>query len=352
MKILFLYTELAGYFLSCIEALTQKNEVEIHIVKWSVNKEAPFVFNFPEKVKVHEKNNFPLNELKKLVREISPDLIYCSGWMDKDYIKICKEYKRKIPVIVGFDSQWKGTVKQRMAVIASSILIKNHFSHCWVPGQRQIDFGERLGFKKQNIYTGFYSADFSFFNKFYLKNHESKKRNFPKRFIYAGRYYDFKGVKDLWKAFIELQNESPNAWELWCLGTGDIAPVQHPKIKHFGFVQPKEMDKYIAATGVFILPSRVEPWGVVVHEFAAAGFPLICSHEVGAADAFLIEKENGFIFKAKNVEELKSSMHKMISLPDEKLFAMGEKSNILAQQITPDKWANTLMSILNNNVRN
>ncbi len=352
MKILFLYTELAGYFLSCIETLAKNTDVEIHIVKWPVNREAPFEFNFPENVKVYEKCNLSVSNLKNLARKISPDLIYCSGWMDKDYLKICKEHKTNIPIVVGFDSQWKGTLKQRLASALSSIFVKNHFTHCWVPGQKQAAFAKRLGFKDSTILTGFYAADYDFFNTLFLDNYESKKHNFPKRFIYAGRYHNFKGVQDLWKAFSQLQEESPNDWELWCLGTGDIDPVCHPKIKHFGFVQPNEMKKIISETGIFVLPSRFEPWGVVLHEFAAAGFPLICSDEVGAAETFLHENQNGFIFKAKDVEGLKLVMKKMISHSDEKIFDMGVKSNILAQQITPEKWTKTIRSIIQTNVRN
>ena len=109
----------------------------------------------------------------------------------------------------------------------------------------------------------------------------TRKKNFPKRFLYVGRYYDFKGVKTLWDAFIQLQVENPNDWELWCLGNGDLEPLEHPKIKHLGFMQPEDLDKIISETGIFILPSLFEPWGVVVQEYAAAGYPLILSNQIG-----------------------------------------------------------------------
>ncbi|HEY4797626.1 MAG TPA: glycosyltransferase, partial [Bacteroidia bacterium] len=177
-------------------------------------------------------------------------------------------------------------------------------------------------------------------------NRIEKKNKFPHVFIFVGRYYEFKGIKELWQSFIELQNESPNDWELWCLGTGDVPPVIHPKIKHFGFVQSNDMVDVIRNGGVFILPSTFEPWGVVVHEFASAGFPLICSNEVGATELFLKENENGFLVPAGSIPKLKSAMKKMISLPDERLNLMGEKSVTLASQITPEKWADSLIKII------
>lgn len=346
MKILFLYTELSEYFLSCVNVLSQKSNSEIHIVRWSVNKEAPFNFSFPDNVKIYERNNFDKYSLIELVSKIIPDIIYCSGWLDKEYLSVCKSFRNKIPVVVGFDNHWKGSLKQQLGSLFSKITIQNYFSHCWIPGKPQEEFARRLGFDKSNTLYGFYSCDYNLFHNYYLKYKEQKRKNFPHRFIFSGRYVHSKGINNLWQAFIDLQKENPNDWELYCLGTGDIKQVIHPKIKHFGFVQPKAMEKYIADTGVFVLPSTFEPWGVVLHEFAAAGFPLICSNEVGAAEKFLQENENGFMFKAGNISALKEAMRKIISLSDEKLIKMGEKSAELAKQITPDIWADTLMSIL------
>jgi len=345
-QIVFLYSELASYFLACIEELLNREDVDVYIVRWSVNKEAPFDFYFHSNLKVYNRNDFSFDKLEKLVAEINPSLIYCSGWMDNDYLKICKKYKKNIPVVVGFDNQWKATIKQWIATVVSPFRILNHFTHCWVPGDLQYNYATKLGFKKQNILTGFYSCDFNFFHNLYQKNKETKKVSFPKKFIYVGRYYEFKGIKNLWKAFIELQNETPNEWELWCLGTGDIEPIKHPKIKHFGFVQPKDMPEFIRQTGIFVLPSHFEPWGVVVHEFAASGFPIICSDEVGARTAFVENNKNGYIYKSGDVEQLKSIMKTVMNKSKEELFSMAEHSVDKANQLTPEKWVTTLLSIL------
>jgi glycosyltransferase involved in cell wall biosynthesis len=346
-KIVFLYSELANYFLACIKALMQEPTIELHIIRWEVNKEAPFTFQFPENLKIYSRNNFNSpSELIDLVYSINPDVIYCSGWLDKGYLKVCKKFKTKVPVIVGFDSQWKGTVKQKLAVLFSPFKILNHFTHCWVPGSLQYKFAEKLGFKKENILTGFYSCDFDLFYNQYLKNKDAKATNFPKRFVYVGRYYEFKGIKDLWQAFIELQNEMPYDWELWCFGVGDVVPINHPKIKHYGFVQPNDMPQYISQTGVFVLPSLFEPWGVVVHEFASAGFPLIVSTEVGARVEFVENDQNGFVFEAGNKDQLKTVMKKIMLMDAFDLVKMGEISVEKAKQNTPEIWAKKLMQLI------
>jgi glycosyltransferase involved in cell wall biosynthesis len=343
MKFLFLYTEIAEYFLACCNQLAEDGEV--HIIRWPVNKEAPFQFQENGKLKIYSKTDYNYKQLKQLVDSINPDVIICSGWVDKDYLKITKTYFKKIPTIMTCDTQWRGGLKQRIAMIISRFTLLNIFSHAWVPGQIQKQYVLNLGFKEKNIETGFYSCDLSHFESIYQAQKTQKQTHFPKRFIFVGRYYEFKGINELLEAFIELQTEQPSEWELWCLGVGDIEPVQHPKIKHFGFIQPKDLLSFTLQTGVFILPSRFEPWGVVVHEFAASGFPLLLSNRVGAKEQFLHEGKNGYEFKSENVSEIKQALKNIINTKDSKLIEMSIYSNKLSKTLSPEKWVSSLLKM-------
>ena len=345
MKFLFLYSEISEYFLACCNELAQYGEV--HIVRWPVNKEAPFHFKDSSHIKLYSKNDYNLNELKTLIASIQPSIIVCSGWIDKEYLKITRHYYGVIPTIMTCDTHWRGNFKQHIATIISRFTLLKIFSHAWIPGKIQEKYVSKLGFKNSQIKEGFYSCDINHFESIYQLQKEQKQSHFPKRFLYVGRYYEFKGIKELWNAFIELQNEEPNEWELWCLGTGDIEPINHPKIKHFGFVQPKDLANYTSQTGVFILPSRFEPWGVVVHEFATCGFPLLLSNEVGSSEMFLEDGKNGYSFKANDIYSLKEAMKKIIRKAPNELIEMGKISNQLAHQISPKTWAKTILDIIN-----
>ncbi len=346
MKFLFLYTEIAEYVLACCNELA--NHGEVHIVRWPVNKEAPFKFTENKKIKLYSKTDYNHEQLTQLVNSINPDVIVCSGWIDKDYLKITKTYFKKIPTILTCDTHWRGDFKQRLAMIISRFTLLKIFSHAWVPGQIQKQYVLNLGFKENNIETGFYSCDLAYFESVYQSQKEQKQTHFPKRFLYVGRYYGFKGIKELWQAFIELQKEQPNEWELWCLGVGDVEPINHPKIKHFGFVQPKDLVNYTAQTGVFILPSRFEPWGVVVHEFAASGFPLLLSNQVGAKEQFLQEGKNGYTFVSENINEIKQALKKIVNTKESDLIAMSSNSNSLSKSISPKSWAESLLRMTRN----
>jgi hypothetical protein len=67
---------------------------------------------------------------------------------------------------------------------------------------------------------------------------------------------------------------------------------------------------------------------------------------VGAADEFIKEGLNGYIYRAGNMDELKHVLRKIMSKSDKKLREMGRRSHELAQVITPTKWAATLSRVM------
>ena len=346
MTYLFLYTELAGYFESCINQLA-KNADSIHIVRFPVNAEAPFKFNFPENVTVYERNNYTTDQLIKLAKSLQPDIIFGSGWVDKGYLKVCRHFKGKIPTVMSMDNHWFGSFKQRLMRLIAPVVIHRSYSHVWAPGKPQKEYALKLGFKDEQIQEGFYCADVSLFAPEAKYRTETSK--FPHRFIYVGRYIQAKGLDLLFSAFTELSDEYNNDWELWCVGTGDMFDqrVIHPKIKHLGFLQPSELKEQLRHAGVFVLPSRFEPWGVVVHEMAAAGFPMICSSAVGAATQFLESGKNGFLFKNEDKNDLKNKMIKIMETNDITLRQMAHHSQKLGLFYTQEGWVEILKRFKN-----
>ena len=346
MDLLFLYTELSGYFASCIKELATRTG-SIHIVRWQINAEAPFQFDFPENVTLYERNDYTTTQLIDLSKSINPNIIFSSGWIDRGYLKVCKHFKSKIPTIMCMDNQWFGSLKQRIWCIASPFILKKVYNYAWVPGTPQKEYAFQLGFSPKYVEDGYLSADVPLFAS------ESKYRTeietFPHRFIYVGRYIPVKGLDLLFEAFTELADELNNDWELWCAGTGEQFNLRkiHPKIKHFGFLQPTELSEQLRHAGVFVLPSRFEPWGVVVHEMAAAGFPMLCSSAVGAVSQFLENGKNGYIFKNGDKNELKEKMLKIMQTDDATLRKMANHSHQLGISYTPKDWAEKAMNFAN-----
>jgi len=246
------------------------------------------------------------------------------------------------------DTRWTGSWKQRVAALISPVLARSAYSDVWVTGKAQGLYAEKLGYSNENIHYGFYSADVNKFkaNADALKS--VKSVHYPKRFLFMGRYIESKGIVELVNAFIEMQSEKPNDWELWCCGTGELdpLPIEHEKVKHFGFVQVKDVTSYTEQTGVFVLPSHFEPWGVVVHEMALSGMPMLLSSNIGAAEMFLEEGKNGYKFTAESRDALKHGLGRFMSMSDQELMAMGKESARIGLNHDPDKWSAVLESIV------
>ena len=343
LNILFLYTELAGYFVGCLNFLSENYPVSIKLVHWPINDEAPFDFEFHQNIEVINKGNLSDNELLDLTKKIDPKIVFVSGWVDKSYRKIAAlERKKGVPVILGNDNPWKGNWRQRIACLISSFYLKPYYSHTWVPGKRQQKFARNLNFPEKNILLGFYSADVELFKK-----DQNQKRNLSKTILYAGRFLDWKGVNELYQSFLELKNESSNDWKLLMIGRGPLKSLLEPKadIEIQDFIQPSELRKIMQNVGAFCLPSYEEHWGVAVHEAAAAGCPLLVSDGVGAGDAFVKNGFNGFVFTAKNKPALKEALKKFINSSEESREAMSKNSIKMAEKITPELWSTTLMSL-------
>ena len=342
-KVLFLYTELAEYFLACLEAL-EKQKIEIHVVRWPVNKEAPFEFRNLDAVNFYNRDETNDTELIKLYNRIKPAITITSGWVDKGYMAVCEMAKKEAKSVLLFDNHWRGTLRQRIGVLMSSRLVEKRFNKCWIPGNVQLEFAYRLGFDNKDISTGFYCADVNRFSSIY----NTERTSIPKVLLFVGRYLEFKGIFDLWTAFSELHAEGFSDWELSCAGHGDLwnQRFEHKAITHHGFVQPAELAELIKKSGVFVLPSHKEPWGVVIHEMAAAGMPIVCSKTVGAAGKFVENNKTGFLHEPADKNSLKAALKKIMLSSDSELLSMTKRSHELALTITPDSWSQTLLQLL------
>lgn len=347
MKILYLYSEVMGYTISTIRALAERGIV-VHVVYWDHKKLTPYQAPNIPNVFMYKRSELSLDEIKKLAKNITPAITVVSGWMDKDYMSVAKQLRLEgVTVVVGFDDQWHGTLKQWLAIILGWVgYFTRFYSHAWVAGSYQFEYARRLGFEKKNIVYDLYSADLRLFNHAFNDSKENKQNYYPHRFLFVGRFEPAKGLDVLLQAWQQLGVKKGD-WELHLIGNGSLKAQLEATagVVLKDFMQPEQLMLEVANAGCFLLPSRGEPWGVVVHEFAAAGLPLILSDSVGAASTFLIPGLNGYSFKANDPQALATRMRQMISMTDQELHAMAVSSHVLSQRITPETSAANLLAI-------
>lgn len=338
---LVLYRELAGYFVNNMNYLADQHTVHIDIVAYPVKSDAPFQFQWSDKVTLYSRNVCDLSGIQSLIDNNKYDLIFVGGWADADYLQVVKK-NQHIPSLLGFDKQWEGGWKDIARVLKLRFTVRPDFKYAFVPGDLQVSFAKKIGFSSQNIFTGAYTCDTTFFKTIYEKR--TPRTASVKRFVYAGRYAPEKDIQRLWAVFNRLKKNHPDI-ELHCMGTGPLWDErdQSPGIFHHGFCQGEKLQEIMQLGDIFILPSIYEPWGVVVNEFCVSGYPVLLSDKIGARTALL--QDNGQLFEAGNDEAMMVAMQAALSWTSEELNSYQQKSHRLGMALNEKQYADALIKM-------
>ena len=111
-----------------------------------------------------------------------------------------------------------------------------------------------------------------------------------------------------------------------------------------GFVQPEKIPEVLASAAPLIIPSRFEPWALVVHEAAAAGRLILASEDVGAVP-HLVQPDTIAHLGDEDTAGLATLMSRISAMGDAQLDAMSRASYMLSQQFSPRQWADTCFSL-------
>jgi glycosyltransferase involved in cell wall biosynthesis len=173
-----------------------------------------------------------------------------------------------------------------------------------------------------------------------------KQNNYPKNFLFIGRFVPVKGLNLLIDAWNQIADKK--TWTLTLVGDGPekdtLKNIHGVTVKDF--MSQSELIKEIEQSGCFILPSVFEQWALVIHEAAASGLPIIATNVCGSAPYFVISGYNGYQIEPK-VESIKRSLEKVMALNENQLIQFSKNSKKLAESITPELGAAQLMSVIN-----
>ena len=346
-KILFLNGRLPAYTVASMHTLVEVSEASLEVYFKPNNPDAPFAHQIHPAIGAFSRDKLDVNKVEMHIHHREYDLLVVSGWGDKSYNRLARVARRNgVPVVLMMDNPWQGTIKQQVATWLSTYL-RSGFSHCWVPGVYQYEYARKLGFSRNNILFNLYSADVNRFSAGDLvKSHTG-------RFVFTGRLSEEKGLATLIEAVGKYRKRYANPWKVEVVGNGRMAQqlAGVEGIQVHPFMQPEELKNWAGQGGVFVLPSLYEPWGVVVHEYALMGYPLILSDAVGAGNSFLRHQANGLKFPAGDADSLASAMELMSSLDQTRLDQMGAISKTLAKSISNLGWVLALNQVVNLGLR-
>jgi glycosyltransferase involved in cell wall biosynthesis len=96
-------------------------------------------------------------------------------------------------------------------------------------------------------------------------------------------------------------------------------------VRFCGFRNQSELPRFFDLATVFVLPSRHEPWGLIVNEVMNAGRAVIVSDDVGCQADLVEDGVEGCVFPVGDVAALTAALRKVLATP-ETATAMGQRA--------------------------
>ena len=164
------------------------------------------------------------------------------------------------------------------------------------------------------------------------------------RCLAIGRLIPRKGFQFLIRALPQILDKVPHNFEIEIVGDGPyreelIGLTENLGVTsyvHFtGTVPYSELPQKYREADIFILPSLAEGMPLVVLEAMGTGLPIIASRVQGI-DELVAEGVNGALFDPGDVDELASSLVKLINAGETRI-EMGKASR---KKVTPYDWKN------------
>lgn len=173
--------------------------------------------------------------------------------------------------------------------------------------------------------------------------------------VFAGNPFVRKGLKYVIEALPKLEN---NYYKLLIIGQDD--PNKMPYVEMINELGLKDkviwvgltpdIKKYFAASDIFILPTRYEPFGIVIIEAMASGLPVVVSKLSGAAELIDDEKDGMKIEDPTNSDEIAEKLNYLIK-NDIVRKEMGRKAREKAEEFTWEKAAEQMLEVFEKSSR-
>jgi glycosyltransferase involved in cell wall biosynthesis len=275
------------------------------------------------------------------INSFTPSALLVFGWAFSTHFKLLRYYKGKIPVLFRGDSN----LLDEPTGISIKKFLRRQFLR-WVysyvdkalyVGTYNKQYFLKHGLKEHQLIFTPHAVE----NDRFVKSEELSKEAKKMRenlliepdntvFLFAGKLHEKKDPLLLISAFIELNDTQSH---LVLVGNGEL----EKKIKYLTencsnihwlpFQNQSKMPMIYHLCNVFVLPSKGpgETWGLAVNEAMAAGKAILVSNRVGGSIDLVSNRENGYIFEARNKLQL---VKRMKCLSEDKNFTvrMGELS--------------------------
>ena len=339
MRMMFWWRQPVGYFDAGTRALARAGH-EVAVAYEAPSAQAPFSglmnrgFSHLADVAFWSSRP-PTRMLRAMLRRFEPDVLVISSWGFPEMIWAAAKAPDHTVRLTAADTPWRASAKQLAGQFTHRKVLTRALDGAWVAGPPQRAMLQHLGFQTWQIIENVNCCDTGLF---------ARRRPWADRldgpFLFVGRQVPNKGIVELVEAFGRFRKSTGSQRRLLVVGSGPVE-VRGEGIDVLPFVDPPRMRDVMDEAFALVHPAQIEHWGVVVHEAAAMGLPLILSPYTHAGSRFLWPDVNG-LCAGPHVPELARALEELDRVDLKRYEAMSHASERLGALLDLDTWVDTL----------
>ena len=230
----------------------------------------------------------------KELKTYNPDIVITTGYNPTFlYAWVFAKVFRKKHIL--FTDGWLGAEKG-LSFVHKAIrnMIIRTAQACIGVGKNGKDLYLHYGAKKEELFQSELCIDNSRF---------ANEQGFDERpydLMFSGQFTERKDPLLFADIAIEVSKSIPNL-RLLILGEGPlkeefIKKLDDAKINYDypGYATQEELPSYYASSKLFLFPTKLDAWGVVVNEAMASGTPVLSTPYAGVVDDLVLDGESGY----------------------------------------------------------
>jgi len=348
-----------GYRLTAIEVATKDESYEFPERVFS-NQGFEHICCFPG-VSYHQCKAGEIHrKVLAILTDLKPDAVFAPASPFPEGMASLAYRLKTGKFSVLMDDAWEHTDQRGRFIRFVKKLVHSNVDAAFVPSVSHLSYYLKMGFPGERVVFGVDVVD----NEYFMKKADQarkeaseirKSRDLPEQyFLYVGRFLPRKGLETLIKAYQSyLLKTAKKPWDLVLVGDGNyIDKIRglSQDVSGVRFAGPQygeDLCQYYGLANTVIIPSEIDPWGLVVNEAMASGVPVIVSDGCGAARTLVREGENGWTFESENVEELSRLMVRVAMLSPETLEKMGKRSRTIITDWSLDRFVEGVLQATN-----
>ncbi len=272
--------------------------------------------------------------LGKALREVRPKAVLIKGYSLRfNQMAIYEAMRTRRPVLFRGETTDHHQNQTPVKALARDTLLRLYYqrvARLLYIGKHSFRHYKRLSCRDEQLVFSPYCVDVTPFevdeqSRSRMRRSEREKMDVGEDqiiLLFAGKLTRLKAPEILLGAVKKLSPGIREKIAVLFLGSGQLMDElkrhaqEPPQVRSYfpGFQNQTQLSRYYHAADLMVLPSRGEPWGLVVNEALHHGLPCVVSDTVGCAPDLITSGVTGYTFESGSSDDLASVLERAIGL--------------------------------------